>query len=60
MATSGNIDHASETQHDRHDLSEDEAVAMAIARYKDATGMELPESEVRVAVRNRMAHSSGR
>lgn len=58
MGISGSINHASETHEDRQDLSEDEAVTMAITRYKDATGMELPESEVRVAVRKRMTDNS--
>jgi len=57
MGISGSIDHASETSHDRHDLTEDEAVVMALERYKAATGMDLPESEVRDAVRKRMADS---
>lgn len=55
MGISGSIDHASETRQDRHDLSEDEAVALAIERYRSATGVDLPEREVREAVRKRMA-----
>ncbi len=55
MGISGSIDHASETRQDRHDLSEDEAVNLAITRYKSATGVDLPEGEVRQAVRKRMA-----
>ena len=39
MGISGSIDHASETRQDRHDLSEDEAVVLAIERYKKATGV---------------------
>ena len=57
MGISGSIDHASETRRDRHDLSEDEAVALAIERYKKATGVDLPEGEVREAVRKRMTYS---
>ena len=40
-----------------HDLSEDEAVVLAIERYKKATGVDLPEGEVREAVRKRMTYS---
>ena len=45
MGISGSIDHASETQQDRRDLNE-QAVALAIERYKKATGVDLP-GEVR-------------
>ncbi len=36
-------------------LTEDEAVASAIARYEAQTGVELPEDEVRAEVRKKMA-----
>ncbi|BCZ24859.1 hypothetical protein MYSE111917_16590 [Mycobacterium senriense] len=36
-------------------LTEDEAVASAIEQYKEMTGMELAEEDVRAEVRRKMA-----
>jgi hypothetical protein len=36
-------------------LTEDEAVASVIEQYKDLTGIELPEPDVRAEVREQMA-----
>ncbi|MCV7091147.1 hypothetical protein [Mycobacterium interjectum] len=36
-------------------LTEDEAVASVIEQYKEMTGVELPEADVRAEVREKMA-----